>query len=137
MCIAGIFVLSSADFIAIAQIMIYVGGVLVLMLFGIMLIGRNVSSPFPTSLNRNNTLGIIITIVILTLLSAMIKTIDYDTTNIAKQDIIQSSTVQHIGVLIMTRNIIAFEIAGVLLMVALMGATLIANRNVTTSNKEH
>ena len=35
--VAGLFVLASADFLAIAQIMIYVGGVLVLVIFGVML----------------------------------------------------------------------------------------------------
>jgi NADH-quinone oxidoreductase subunit J len=132
-CIAGIFILENADFLAIAQIMIYVGGVLVLVLFGIMLIGRNLTSPFPTSLNRSNTLGIIVTIIIFGALSVMIKTIDYDSLGNSTTDQIKSSTVEHIGVLIMTRNIVAFEIAGILLMVTLMGATLIANKNILST----
>ena len=40
MALAGLYVLALADFIAITQIVVYVGGVLVLMIFAFMLSGR-------------------------------------------------------------------------------------------------
>ena len=41
--VAGLYVLLSADFLAVAQVLIYVGGILVLLLFGVMLTNKVVS----------------------------------------------------------------------------------------------
>src|ERR1043165_5263419 len=38
--VAGIYVLLNADFLAVAQVLIYVGGILVLLLFGVMLTNK-------------------------------------------------------------------------------------------------
>src|ERR1035437_8647942 len=40
MAVAGVYVLLSADFLAVSQILIYVGGILVLLVFGVMLTNR-------------------------------------------------------------------------------------------------
>jgi NADH-quinone oxidoreductase subunit J len=41
--VAGLYVLLNADFIAVAQLLIYVGGILVLLLFGVMLTNNVIS----------------------------------------------------------------------------------------------
>ena len=41
--VAGLYVLLYADFLAITQVMIYVGGILVLLLFGVMLTSKLIS----------------------------------------------------------------------------------------------
>ena len=46
--VAGIYVLLNADFIAVAQLLIYVGGILVLLLFGVMLTNKVVSVDMKT-----------------------------------------------------------------------------------------
>jgi len=47
--VAGLFVLAGADFLAVAQIMIYVGGVLVLIMFGVMLTQNKSAQPVEAS----------------------------------------------------------------------------------------
>jgi len=39
--IAGLYVLLQADFVAVAQVMVYVGGILVLLVFGVMLTSKS------------------------------------------------------------------------------------------------
>ena len=46
--VAGLYVLLSADFLAVTQILIYVGGILVLLLFGVMLTNNVVSVDIKT-----------------------------------------------------------------------------------------
>src|SRR5690606_10562255 len=62
--VAGIYVLLFADFVAVTQLMVYVGGVLVLILFGIMLSSR-VHDQSVLSENVNKVWGTVITFLIL------------------------------------------------------------------------
>ena len=125
-CIAGVFVLAGADFLAMAQIMIYVGGVLVLILFGIMLTNRTPQMQYPHSTSRNTTFGIILAMAILVPLLILIENVNFDHLVHQQKAVVSASTLQQIGLLLMTKNIIAFELAGILLMVALMGASMLA-----------
>jgi NADH:ubiquinone oxidoreductase subunit 6 (subunit J) len=128
--IAGIYVLLFADFIAVTQLMVYVGGVLVLILFGIMLSSR-VHDKSVLSENVNTVWGALIAGLIVvglsySILKANISSLPWlQTTEI---DVLgdQKSTVQSIGIKLMTDFVLPFEIASLLLLIALMGAAYIA-----------
>ncbi len=126
--IAAIYVFAGADFLAIAHIMIYVGGVLVLILFSIMLTRRS-DHPYPASNNRSVWTASIITILTFFLLCSLILKINFSTLPLTASPWIADSTAQSLGKLLMTNHIIAFELAGILLMVALMGASWIATQH--------
>ncbi|MER2997946.1 NADH-quinone oxidoreductase subunit J family protein [Pontibacter populi] len=128
--IAGIYVLLFADFIAVTQLMVYVGGVLVLILFGIMLSSR-VQDKSVLSENVNTVWGALVAGLIVvglsySILKANIGALPWlQTTEI---DVLgdQKSTVQMIGIKLMTDFVLPFEIASLLLLIALMGAAYIA-----------
>ncbi|MEJ8755927.1 NADH-quinone oxidoreductase subunit J [Pontibacter sp. H259] len=128
--IAGIYVLLFADFIAVTQLMVYVGGVLVLILFGIMLSSR-VHDKSVMSENVNTVWGTLVAGLIVvglsySILKANINSLPWlQTTEI---DVLgnQKSTVQTIGIKLMTDFVLPFEIASLLLLIALMGAAYIA-----------
>ncbi|MFD2247024.1 NADH-quinone oxidoreductase subunit J [Pontibacter ruber] len=131
--IAGIYVLLFADFIAVTQLMVYVGGVLVLILFGIMLSSR-VHDKSVLSENVNKVWGTLVAGLILvglsyTILKANISSLPW--LQEAETDVLaqQKSTVQSIGVKLMTDFVLPFEIASLLLLIALMGAAYIATDN--------
>ena len=126
--VAAIYVFAGADFLAIAHIMIYVGGVLVLILFSIMLTRRS-EQPYPASSNRAIWTAGAIAILTFFLLSSLILKINYSTIPNASLPLIGNSTVQSLGKLLVTNHIIAFELAGIVLMVALMGASWIATQH--------
>ena len=123
--LAGLYVLAGADFLAVAQIMVYVGGVLVLLIFGIMLTNRQAAGP-PVSGRVNRVAGILaaggLFAVFLTLfLKANLSVLP----QVADS---QPSSIPAIGAGLMTDFLLPFEICGILLMVALMGAAFIASR---------
>lgn len=126
--IAGLYVLAGADFVAVVQILIYVGGVLVLLIFGIMLTNRRVGEVFPVSGRVNRFAGILaagglFAVFLILFLKASISF----PVSPALPDVPPSSLAA-IGIGLMTDYLLPFEIAGILLMVALMGAAYIAGK---------
>src|SRR3954463_7562384 len=55
--LAGLYVLALADFVAVTQIVIYVGGILVLILFAFMLSGKEALAAAEKQTNRFNNLN--------------------------------------------------------------------------------
>lgn len=128
--VAGIYVLLYADFVAVTQLMVYVGGVLVLILFGIMLSSR-VNDKSVLSENVNKVWGITVSLLLLVGLSYTIWHTNFDTlpwlqNNEASILSTHESTVYTIGIKLMTDFVLPFEVASLLLLIALIGAAYIA-----------
>lgn len=134
--IAALYVLAGADFLAVTQIMVYVGGILVLLIFGIMLTQKTNKQAVSSTPNRVEILitrevwgfligGGLFVFLAYVILSAQFK---------MNGEIISSkSTIKTIGVELMTSHLLPFEIAAILLLVALIGASYLAlNRNPTS-----
>ena len=122
LCMVVFYAFLGADFVATTQLMIYVGGILVLLVFGLMLSGK-IQGDRPTIAikNKGNFFSAIITVFLGIILGKEIWQTPF-------KDITTSleATTSPIAVLLFTKYIFAFEIAGFLLLVALLGATLIA-----------
>lgn len=137
--VAGIFILSGADFLGIAQVMIYVGGILVLLLFGIMMTRRLSAADVAHSKNSNIILGGLSGVALFTILTTVIIKIDFTSIpwiaqNSDASKIISKSTIPSIGMKLMTDYILPFELAALILMVALIGAAFISAQVV---NRKH
>ena len=127
--VAALFVLAGADFLAVAQLMVYVGGILVLLIFGIML--TRVPDPAATSQTPNRVMvalgrgfwGGAVALALFLVLFLVILQANFvlvgDTLN-------SRSTIRTLGVELMTTHLLPFEIAGILLLVALVGAAYLA-----------
>jgi NADH-quinone oxidoreductase subunit J len=130
--VAALYVLAGADLLAIVQIMIYVGGVLVLMIFGIMLTSKTTDKYLPSP-SHNRIAGALAGLGLFGLLITAILRVNFASLawiNKAEQTgkAVQESTVAGIGIHLMTDFVLPFEVAGILLMVALIGAAYIAGR---------
>jgi NADH-quinone oxidoreductase subunit J len=122
--VAGIYVFLLADFIAITQILIYVGGILVLILFGVMLTSRQIQVDI-----KNGTMQTLPAIMIVAALAGTLLGIFWGTDwRLALQVQAVDKTAPQIGELLMTKYLLPFEIASVVLLVALLGAAMIARR---------
>ena len=119
--IAGLYVFLWADFIAITQILIYVGGILVLIIFGIMLTHRITDVTLSQSSNQQILGGGIILIIFLGLSFMMLNTPWFQDTAVEPQE-----TINQIGYLLMIDYLLPFEVASILLLVALIGAALLS-----------
>lgn len=121
--IAGIYALLQAEFLAITQLVIYAGGVLVLILFGIMLTNRIAGKPLQTE-SQHVIKSVIISLgMFLTLIIAEQKTSFPSQAPTPPQ----GNHIQQIGIEMMSTYVAPFEIGGVLLLVCLIGAALMAS----------
>lgn len=116
--IAGIYVFASADFLAITQIIVYLGGILVLTLFGIMLTNRVSSIKELISVSGNRLGGYFIGLTLFGLIAYGIHSSGFQIANTKTGE----SVIEPIGMNFMTDYILLFEIAGILLLVVLVGA---------------
>ena len=122
--VAGLYGLLMADFIAATQILIYVGGVLILVLFGVMLTARKTSMEITQS-NLPRLPGALLAGFVFLLLMLVI--FSEDSWNSATNPGVKE-TVPVLGKLLMTKYLIPFETASILLLAALIGAVFIARR---------
>ena len=131
--IAALYVFAGADFLAVTQIMVYVGGILILLIFGIMLTQKTDRHSLSSTPNRVAVLmkreiwGISIGVSLFGFLCYVIYSANFimdGATNSSR------STVRTIGVELMTSHLLPFEMVAILLLVALIGAAYLAlNRN--------
>lgn len=131
--VAALYVLAGADFLAITQILIYVGGVLVLLIFGIMLTHRaerdsNQKMNFVLTTHLNRFWGTVISLSIFGILFWLILHTQFliiGSYSVA-EPLPNRSSLRGIGMHLMTTHVWAFEVAGILLLVALVGAAYLA-----------
>jgi len=123
--IAGIYLLLNADFVAAAQVLIYVGAVNVLILFAIMLVNKRQDfAPLPKAWIRQ-VLTAVVSLGLFTLLSGMVLSTPWSlSTGSAAGD---SSTIL-IGQHFFSDFLLPFELASILLLMAMVGAIVLARR---------
>jgi NADH:ubiquinone oxidoreductase subunit 6 (subunit J) len=127
--VAAIFVILLADFVAVAQLMIYVGGVLILILFGVML-SNQVQGRAVQSESVNIWSGGFVSILFLAGLAYLILTADY-LAPVPAQPLVTSAdatktSIISIGIRLITNFALPFEVASLILLIALMGAAYIS-----------
>ena len=128
MSVAGLYLLLNASFVAAAQVLVYVGAVNVLIIFAIMLVNKKEDlRPIENIKSRK----IISTSICLTLLSLLIRVDLSNTWGLAEPSasIGEESTIR-IGEHLFSDYLLPFEVASVLLLMAMIGAIVLARRDV-------
>ena len=126
--VAAIYVLLMADLLAVVQLMVYVGGVLVLIIFGVMLSTRTTDGALNVE-QHNRFWGLGLFIVIVAGLIFQVIMAQPHLNDITTADAINlKSTVQPAGITLLTTFVLPFELVSVLLLVALVGAAYIAGK---------
>ena len=131
--VSGIFIFSNAEFIAVTQILIYAGGIVVLIIFGVMLTSKISGKPLIVK-NQNWFAGILAGLFFFGLLIKLFSETTFISSN-AIENQSKYNSINQIGILLMTDYVFVFEIAGVLLLVALIGAAVTAS-SFNTLNKK-
>jgi NADH-quinone oxidoreductase subunit J len=122
--VAGIYVLLGADFIAIVQLIVYVGGILILILFGVMLTNKITDAEIKTGVWQI----LPATIVVGLLFGILFKFVTQTKWHIVNTSTAAGNGLQQVGSLLMNEYIIIFELLGILLTIALIGAASIARK---------
>ena len=122
--VAGIYILLAAEFIAVVQVLVYIGAIVVLFLFGIMLtrapIGRDAALD-----NDQRPLAALVALGVAGLLGALL--VDAFSGDRLALDEPQRSG--PLGLEIFQQYVVPFEVISVLLTAALIGAVVLARRD--------
>lgn len=122
--VAGLFLLLGADFLAVAQILIYVGGILALILFGVMLSPPDLAE---RKLSRVLTALVLLLGAVAWVGAKVSSTVTWATSGELPEP---TTKVDEIGVAFLDPDgyVVAFELAAMILTVALVAAVYIARR---------
>ncbi len=121
--VAGLYVFLDADFLAATQMVIYVGGILILLLFGVMLTQKLYNLNLKSETYQFLPALLVVLAVFITLVTVMMRTNWYSGGQRPA-----TPTTAAIGELFMMDYILPFEVASILLLVALIGAAMIVRR---------
>jgi NADH:ubiquinone oxidoreductase subunit 6 (subunit J) len=129
--IAALYVLLAADLLAVIQVMVYVGGVLVLLIFGVMMSSRAGAAPHRAE-NHNVWWGAVIGVLAISGLTWFLgnaaRAGAFPDTEMAEH---WKTSVGPIGQGLLTTFALPFELVSVLLLIALIGASFVASRRKT------
>jgi NAD(P)H-quinone oxidoreductase subunit 6 len=123
--IAGLYLLLNADFVAAAQVLVYVGAVNVLILFAIMLVNKRQSfAPVPSAWLRK-ILTAVVSLGLFGLLSTMVLATPWA---YSATPVVVESSIVLIGQHFFSDFLLPFELASILLLMAMVGAIILARR---------
>ena len=120
--VAGIYVLLDAEFLAAVQVLIYVGGITVLLLFAIMLTTRIAARADVF----NEQIGL--SAVIVLGITAILVYASLTGIPAFERPPVSPETTPALGRLLLTTHVLPFEVASILLLAAMVGAIVIARR---------
>jgi NADH-quinone oxidoreductase subunit J len=121
--VAALYAFAGADFLAAVQMVIYVGGILVLLLFGVMLTHKLYELKLRSETTQFFPALAAFIVIFAFLAISMLKTHWF-----RGESSPESPTTAAIGELLMKNYVLPFEIASILLLIALIGAAMIVRR---------
>ena len=133
--LAGLYVLLEAPFVAVVQIIIYAGAIMVLFLFVVMLL--NAPQEDAAQWDRTHPLrrpgmgrfgAMLAALLIVQLVWALVRVNDAGTAVGARGDVADLSSVRSVGRVLFTDYMFAFEATSILILVAMVGAVVLAAR---------
>ena len=120
---AGLFLMLSAEFVALVIILVYIGAVIVLFLFGIMItrapLGQNAELD-----NTNKIFPALISFGIFSLMSVVLLTSFNGDVYVS-----DSSSIETLGLILLSRFVLPFEIVSFVLLAALIGGIVLARKD--------
>tara|TARA_B100000029_G_scaffold451213_1_gene475639 strand:- start:43988 stop:44503 length:516 start_codon:yes stop_codon:yes gene_type:complete len=124
---AGLYLMLEAEFVAIIQIVVYAGAIMVLFLFIIMLL--NLSREEGGNLRIQKPLGILLVFLLLLPLAAIIIPYTSDKASSSLGLVKEGyGEVEQIGAILFTKYLLTVEIAAVLLLIAIIGAVVLTRK---------
>ena len=121
--VAGYYVLLEAEFLAAIQILVYVGAIAILIIFAIMLSRRLMSPEFKAS-NEQWLWALVAGMALFVILVVILVQVNWPVVEAA----VPEGTISELGQALVNPDqyLLVFEVASVLLLVALVGAVIIA-----------
>jgi NADH-quinone oxidoreductase subunit J len=130
--LAGIYLLLNAQFIAVIQVLVYAGAIMVLFLFVIMLLNLEKEMKVVTRRKLQKALGVFLGIMLLAQFGMIFHSVILEGTKgkFPPEQVTAMGNTQVVARLLFTDYLLPFEITSVLLLVAIIAAIVLAKRQV-------
>jgi len=122
--VAGIFILLAAEFVAWVQVLVYIGAIVVLFLFGVML----TRAPIGGEAGLDNPHRLVAALPAVMVLAVLVN-VQAEAFGQQKLDIERVQRSAEVGEAIFSTYLVPFEVISVLLLAALVGAVVLARRD--------
>lgn len=131
-CLAGIYLLLNAQFIAIIQVLVYAGAIMVLFLFVIMLLNLEKEKKIITRHRLQKVLGVFLGVILLAQIGMIFNSVllEGGKGNFPPEKIAAIGNTEVVARLLFTDFLLPFEITSVLLLVAIIGAIVLAKKQI-------
>ena len=131
-CLAGIYLLLNAQFIAVLQVLVYAGAIMVLFLFVIMLLNLEKEKKLVTRHRLPKVLGILLGLVLLAQIGMVFHSalLEGSKGNFPPEKVAALGNTEAVARLLFTDFLLPFEITSILLLVAMIGAIVLAKRQI-------
>ena len=125
-CLTGHYMLLNAQFLAIVNIIVYAGAIMVLFLFAIMFLNLKQDDE-ESKVTLAKTAGVIVGGVLMVLLLSIFNAAPVNETNPIAFDA-QTGLVERLGIVLYSDYILPFELASILFLIAMVGAVMLGKR---------
>jgi NADH-quinone oxidoreductase subunit J len=128
--LAGLYLTLNAQFVAVIQVLVYAGAIMVLFLFVIMLLNLGDEERLTERISLKKMLAVGLSF---GLLMELVYIFGYLDVNLPDGDFargVEIGTVEHIGKQLFTEFLFPFEITGILLLAAIVGAVVLAKKRI-------
>ena len=125
LCVAAVYLLLEAEFVAMVQVLVYAGGIMVLFLFVIMLV--NLRSAEGARVGLHGTVSALVGVAVVGLILYVYSQGHLEggqASSVLRGD----GNIQNVGLSLYRDHLLPFEIASVLLLVAMVGAIILARQ---------
>jgi NADH-quinone oxidoreductase subunit J len=128
-CLAGLYLTLNAQFIAVIQIIVYAGAIMVLFLFVVMLLRLGDETQFAETLGSRKLVGIGLSVALFVEIAYIISFRGGDRHLAKAENAAALGTVESIGTEMFTRFLFPFEVTSIILLAAIVGAVVLAKRD--------
>jgi NADH-quinone oxidoreductase subunit J len=134
--LAVLYVLQSAPFLGVAQVVVYTGAVMMLFLFVLMIVGVDASDSLVESIKGQRRVGILAGVILVIALVLLLgNSFSIQAAELVNADSTYGGNVQGIAALLFGKYVLIFELTSALLITAAVGAMVLAHKERTSPRK--
>lgn len=124
--VAGFYILLDAGFLAMIQLLVYVGAISILIIFAVMLTRGLMSSDYQAR-NEQWLWGLVVAVALFAILGFILLQVNWPTSTAA----VPEDSISQLGQALVSpeKYVLPFEVASILLLVALVGSVIIARES--------
>ncbi len=134
--LAVLYVLQSAPFLGVAQVVVYTGAVMMLFLFVLMIVGVDASDSLIETIKGQRRVGILAGVILVIALVLLLgNSFSIQAAELVNADSTYGGNVQGIAALLFGKYVLIFELTSALLITAAVGAMVLAHKERTSPRK--